>query len=252
MAKRQRLLRIEPADELEGPFSVEPDLEVVVGGETVWVHSVVLMLSSPVFRQMLQTDMCERESRIVRLPDKSKEEFLDFIASLQIATEKEYTDERATFLSRWADEYQVDALKRRCQEYMLEHMDVTVDSFSADMAHAVRYNLPKRIEQCLDSASNDLVAFLDRQENFDAFTSDDSNIAYMWEYICDDAGVTESEPRSASEFRTFWPFIRAAMRKQEQGCENVVPRLLSSPWSASPYYRWPSREAKEDEPCRMM
>ena len=74
------------------------------------VHSLVLMVNSPVFRRMLETDMDERHTGEIKLPGKSRAEFLDFVDSLQIATQSPLTADSATYLSRWADEYQVDAL----------------------------------------------------------------------------------------------------------------------------------------------
>jgi len=221
MSKRSRRSDHTDGASPAAPFSAEPDLEVIVGGQSVFVHSVVLILASPVFKQMLMSEMSERRTGAITLPDKDKDEFLDFVSSLQIVTDKEYTNERAVTLSRWADEYQVDALKTICERHMVDEMPVTIDSFSEDLSHASRYNLPDRVEQCLDAAADDLVKFLDKPENLEVLTSDDAHVKGMWTHICGECDLFSStnlheQPPPASQFRCFWPFIRSALLRYEE------------------------------------
>ena len=78
-AKRQK------TGNLEG-FGVEPDVALVVESEEFKVHSLILMMVSPVFRQMLTHGMGERLSRVIQLPDKKKDEFKVFWDVIQPMT----------------------------------------------------------------------------------------------------------------------------------------------------------------------
>ena len=169
MSARKKAKTDEPAKE----FTDEPDLRVIFEpdlrvkpeedageDEECVVHSLILMLASPVFRQMLMTTMGEQKRGEVRLPGKSKAEFLDFYASMQPFASVRFTDESAVYLSRWADEYQVSALKDLCEDYMMNHMTVTPDRFVEYYDHATMYRLTKRVEQCVKVMKDNLLEFV--------------------------------------------------------------------------------------------
>ena len=56
-------------------FTLATDLTIVIEDQRVEVHSLILMMVSPVFRQMLSVDMGERATREVVLAGKKKSEF---------------------------------------------------------------------------------------------------------------------------------------------------------------------------------
>ena len=60
-----------------GGFSTDTDLEVVVEGEAFNVHSLILMLASPDFQNMLESAM-----RSIELPGKKNEEFKVFLEAI--------------------------------------------------------------------------------------------------------------------------------------------------------------------------
>ena len=64
-AKRQRTKR-------EAVISSESDLQIIVEDETFRVHSLILKMVSPVFLQMLTSDMCEGLQKQVTLTGKKK------------------------------------------------------------------------------------------------------------------------------------------------------------------------------------
>mmetsp|Transcript_4776 Transcript_4776/g.8203 ORF Transcript_4776/g.8203 Transcript_4776/m.8203 type:complete len:259 (+) Transcript_4776:138-914(+) len=119
------------------------DLNVIVEGETIGVHSQLLTIVSPVFKRMLNSGMTESQTKEVSLPDKKKEEFLTFMEVIQPLTDVKWTAEKAQFLARWADEYGVEALRKRCEDQLL-FRKVTV----ASLQHAVECNLERRAERC--------------------------------------------------------------------------------------------------------
>ena len=59
-------------------FSTEKDLTVVMENEKVEVHSLILMMVSPVFKQMLSANMEERKKREIILPDGQQCQNADF------------------------------------------------------------------------------------------------------------------------------------------------------------------------------
>ena len=98
----------------DGTFSMEPDIEIRAGSEVIEAHSIILMMSSPVFRQMLTTNMSESRCGQISLPDKSAAELRCFIDSLSTVTMRPLTDASAIFLAAWAEEYEVLSLKDMC------------------------------------------------------------------------------------------------------------------------------------------
>ena len=57
---------------------MDTDLNIIVDDETVHVHSIVLMLASPVFLQMLKSDMGEASQRRINLMGNLKDQFKVF------------------------------------------------------------------------------------------------------------------------------------------------------------------------------
>ena len=61
-----------------GSYTLDTDLNIIVDDETVHVHSIVLMLASPVFLQMLKSDMGEASQRRINLMGNLKDQFKVF------------------------------------------------------------------------------------------------------------------------------------------------------------------------------
>jgi hypothetical protein len=225
MAKRKQpdSTAEQPASPAKQPFSVEPDLRVEFDDDflddtdatVVNVHSLVLMLASPVFKQMLTTDMNERQRREIKLPGKDPDEFRDFVDSLQLCTAKPLTHESALRLSTWADEYQVDALKEKCEDYLMKFM-ITSSSFARDYEHAVRHNLTRWAQKCLAAAKEELPRFLAKDANCGILLGDDLTVQKIWPTVCEKTGLaffssTWSAP-PAEHVRSMWPILRKALK----------------------------------------
>mmetsp|Transcript_12699 Transcript_12699/g.28945 ORF Transcript_12699/g.28945 Transcript_12699/m.28945 type:complete len:144 (+) Transcript_12699:67-498(+) len=69
-------------ERVDSTFSMDPDIEIHAGDEIVEAHSIILMMSSPVFRQMLSTNMSEGRSGTIHLPEKNAVELRCFLDSL--------------------------------------------------------------------------------------------------------------------------------------------------------------------------
>lgn len=136
-------------------FSLEPDIEVVVEDTIFKVHSFVLMSQSPVFHRMLTSQLREAEEGRVSLPGKKKDEFQEFLRQLATpgsSAPPEVKPETAMWLMHWADEYEVDGLRARCEEAVME---LPAGSFEA-LEFATKFRLENRRQQCLIEIARDI------------------------------------------------------------------------------------------------
>lgn len=123
-------------------FTSVPEVE----GEIFRLRSQILMLSSPVFQQMLLSDMKEaHEGRIV-LKEKLREEFrlvLPWLSEVNKAKLK-VTIDSAPVCLRWADEYEIEELRATCEAFYLAQDP----NSPAALDVAVEFGLHSRTEQC--------------------------------------------------------------------------------------------------------
>lgn len=129
-------------------FCMEPDVDVIVEGETFHLHSYVLMSQSPVFRQMLTSEMREADDGRIILEGKKKEEFRELIRQLETpgsSKPPKISPEDAQWLVVWADEYDIKGLKIRCEKVLME---LPASDFDA-LEFATKHGLEKRRKQCL-------------------------------------------------------------------------------------------------------
>eukprot|EP00971_Amphidinium_carterae_P240501 4774499-Amphidinium_carterae.1 len=87
--------------------------------------------------------MAEAQTKEISLPGKKKEEFQVFMNAIEPLSKLKLTEENADFLARWADEYDVEGLKERCDKKLLLR-PVTV----ANLQHALECNLQRCTEKC--------------------------------------------------------------------------------------------------------
>ena len=206
---------------LDGTFSMEPDIEIHAGGEIVEAHSIILMMSSPVFRQMLTTGMSEGRCGRINLPDKSATELRCFIDSLSTVTFKELTNETAIFLSRWAEEYEVLQLKDKCEAKIM-YMEID----NASVRHAIMYRLDKRLAYCVRKMKYDPVNYVDALVEL-ATPSTAEQMRELWPRICKAAAMDEFEMPEMGVIRAMWPCVSRAIRatSSETGLKLKKSRL---------------------------
>ncbi|CAE8654191.1 unnamed protein product [Polarella glacialis] len=125
-------------------FENEGDVEVVVEGTTLRVHSAILGLASPVFATLLRNGMQEGLRGKIELPGKSKEEFELFMSYLRPGSTKRMTEATVDIMLPWFDHYEVSGWKAECQG-ILQSMPVT----TARLFQAHRYNLQEQYHRCL-------------------------------------------------------------------------------------------------------
>jgi hypothetical protein len=188
-------------------YSAESDLDVEVEGEIFPVHSAILMITSPVFRQMLTHRMSEASSRRIDLPGKRKDEFKVFWQVMQPFSDIEVSTDTALFLARWSDEYQVDALKAKCEKHLMAEAPITVDA----LMHAVECNLSERVAQCVCHLSEHMRARTISQLSAE---TPENVLSLLWPGICKAADMPQSmhSMPPVQYVRALWPFIDKAVR----------------------------------------
>lgn len=190
-----------------GVFSMDTDLDIVVEDETFHVHSLLLMLASPVFQKMLTTDMGEGRRGEITLPDKKKSEFRAFLETLHPCRKVDLTKESAEFLACWAEEYQVEGLKSQCDVYLVKHGTVSGQS----LKHAANYSMPKWKKKCLNTIKSDIA---DHVDGLDVLVSESTKeeLQELWPILCRTAGLELLEMPSIAHVRAMWAFVARAVK----------------------------------------
>ncbi|CAK9068109.1 unnamed protein product [Durusdinium trenchii] len=132
-------------------FSLQSDVEVeVADGETVLVHSYVLMSASEVFAKMLQSDVfMEAQTGRIVLKGKTREELQEVLKHLDLrngAAPPPVTDQNVELLVRFADEYQVTGLRDRCISAMKVLAKKKMFRY---LKLSIKYNMPDIVKLCV-------------------------------------------------------------------------------------------------------
>ena len=120
------------------------DVILLVEEEKFHVHRVVLALSSPVFEKMFSSEFQEKDQKEVTLPDKRASEVEELLLMLYPSVaEKQITEENCYFLVNLANEYQIEAIVRRCEDFMVELVKTRPKDCVIAMIFAQKYELAK-------------------------------------------------------------------------------------------------------------
>lgn len=136
--------------------------------------------------------------------------------------------ENATFLSVWADKYQIEGLKSRAEDILVS--EVPVSCIALD--HAVRYNLLRRATQCATEISKDICQWVAELTSMGSQVSADT-MRTLWPSLCRAAAVDVPMPDDLTPGHALWPFIAksatvgalaAAVKEWPQGLYSHLPR----------------------------
>ena len=120
------------------------DVILLVEEEKFHVHRAVLALSSPVFEKMFSSEFQEKDKNEVTLPDKKAGEVEELLLMLYPSVaEKQITEENCYFLVNLAHEYQIEAIVRRCEDFMVELVKTRPKDCVIAMIFAQKYELAK-------------------------------------------------------------------------------------------------------------
>jgi hypothetical protein len=118
----------------------EPDLIVVVGGETFSHHSVLLCLASEYFHKMLSSDTREHHTRKIEFPDGDPEEWVRFCRYLEprsLFTPSTFAvnEEDAKTLLPWFHLFGMTNLLQECDEILSTSSPEFLDVDLNDVDH---------------------------------------------------------------------------------------------------------------------
>ena len=132
------------------------DVILVVEEEKFHVHRAVLALSSPVFEKMFSSEFQEKDKKEVTLPDKKAGEVEELLLMLYPSVaEKQITEENCFFLVNLAHEYQLEAIVRRCEDFMVENVKTKAkDCIIAELIFARKYELVRLKRATIEQAYN--------------------------------------------------------------------------------------------------
>ena len=216
-----------------------PDLKIILDDGELEVHALILELASPVFASMLNSAMKEGSENLVRLPGKTRTEFQTFYKSLQLHSMEAMTPSTALSLTKWADEYQVEALKAKCEDFLTTQ---PVDGIA--LQHAVKYRLEKRTRQCLNQMKLNIEHHVD---DLKAATGSQEHLKELWPVICRKAGFSRMIALPPPKhLDSMWSFVSAAIRSRVKAerlekLESEVPK-----WPGELYTEMPG-SGKADE-----
>eukprot|EP00449_Zooxanthella_nutricula_P021039 CAMPEP_0198535512 /NCGR_PEP_ID=MMETSP1462-20131121/39748_1 /TAXON_ID=1333877 /ORGANISM="Brandtodinium nutriculum, Strain RCC3387" /LENGTH=266 /DNA_ID=CAMNT_0044265451 /DNA_START=130 /DNA_END=930 /DNA_ORIENTATION=+ len=190
-------------------FSMEPDVHVQVEDKAFPVHSLVLMLASPVFKNTLASGMSESSSGTITLHGKKKCEFQTFIDAIKPDSTLTINAANVHTLSRWSDEYQVDGLKNRCDQY-LRCVPVSVE----ELEFAMKYNMAGRQKMCMRAIKTDFPRFQDELARRGSELPAEV-LEPLWPHICACADLPDKSPMPGLEHvRIMWPFVARTLKKK--------------------------------------
>jgi len=193
---------------------LSPDLAVFLEDGVLEVHNVVIQCASSALAEMvdqeeltvnrysMQADAVEHS---LKLPGKTKSEFLTFYKSLMIHTQEDMSLKNCPLLARWAHEFGVENLRRRCDAFM---MTLPVDTFG--LQHALESRLENRTRQCLEHMMVNLEQYINDMRILIDYPE---VLKEHWPCICEKAGLSFALALpSPPHLEMTWCFVAAAVR----------------------------------------
>ncbi|XP_071098056.1 BTB and MATH domain-containing protein 36-like [Haliotis cracherodii] len=143
--------------------SDKSDVVLVAEGRHLHVNKTILASASNVFDKMFNGDFKEKQGGEILLPEKSYDDIVDLLLCIYPSELRPVTEDTVDRLLELADEYQMDGLKRCCEEFLLDRCDrykLKVEAYRIsrdDIVHflylADKYGLDNLLEKTTDIAS---------------------------------------------------------------------------------------------------
>lgn len=170
-------------DSLLGPpdFS-EPwkfsDVVLVVEDQKFHVHRSTLSIWSPVFETMLTSMFKEKNMYEIPLPDKKASEIKELLLFIYPTVSETgwttVTNENCYFLGELAEEYQMDAIMQRCENFLVKEVyRMSGNTFLTHLTFAQTHKLETLIKVITDEASK---LSLDEFKSHEKYDNMDANI----------------------------------------------------------------------------
>ena len=133
------------------------DVVVVVERQKFHVHRYTLAMWSPVFERMFTSEFKEKNACEISLPGKKASEIKELLLIIYptISGEKRrtVTTENCYFLLKVADEYQMEDIRERCEDVLVDFVSKKPgNSCLADLTFAQTYKLERLLGTIVNKA----------------------------------------------------------------------------------------------------
>lgn len=133
------------------------DIVLVVEDQRFYVHRNILALWSPVFEKMFTAAFQERTKQEIPLPDKKANEIKELLLMIYPnVTGKPWvrvTHNNCYFLTKLAQEYQIDAIAQQCEDFLVDKMRKRKDILN-ELIFAQTYKMEKLVLNSITDASH--------------------------------------------------------------------------------------------------
>ena len=142
------------------------DVVFVVEDKKFHVHRYVLAQWSPVFETMFSSEFKEKNLSEIPLPDKKASEFKELLLLIYPTMSGKalntINNTNCHSLLRLAQEYQMDVIYRKCEEFMVSKIqNASGNTFMADLIFAQTYNFEKLLKISIDRAILNILRYDD-------------------------------------------------------------------------------------------
>ncbi|KAF3339328.1 BTB/POZ domain-containing protein [Carex littledalei] len=163
----------------------------------VLAHRAVLVSRSPVFKAMLENEMEESRSGVIRIPDASAKVLRSFIDYLYTA-ETPLDEDIAPDLLILAEKYQVNHLKVFCETYMTSR--VNHENAIACYAFAHQHNAKQLMEAAFSLIIENMASLRDREEYKELVERDPRLVVEIYEgYLSRQANLAGTKDSSVKK-----------------------------------------------------
>ena len=130
------------------------DVVLIVEDKKFHVHRSTLAFWSPVFEKMFTTDLKEKHSDEIQLPEKKASEFKELLQMMYPSLEEKVVTKRnCYFLFELAHEYQIEPIAQKCNALMVSMVkNRTEDDVLAMLIYGQKYQIKTLISTCIYEA----------------------------------------------------------------------------------------------------
>ena len=151
MAATNALLSHPPDFSAPWKFS---DVVLIVEDQKFHVHRSTLAFWSPVFEKMFTTDLKEKNSDEIPIPEKKASEFKELLQMMYPSLEEKLlTTRNCYFLFELAHEYQIESISQKCEALMVSMVKNRIEKdVLAMLVYGQKYQMKTLISTCIYEA----------------------------------------------------------------------------------------------------
>ena len=134
----------------------QSDVVLLVEGQKIHVHRLMLSMCSPVFSRMFSAEFKEKDADEIPLPGKKAAEIREMLLVIYPSFCKRVTDNNLDFLLPLAREYQMTVLTEKCEDYLLWGMEKKneISSIMETLIVAQNFSLERLKTDCIKKTQN--------------------------------------------------------------------------------------------------